>query len=312
MSQVKDYSVEEKLSSLVKLQKIDSKLDGLQILKGELPIEVSDLEDEIAGLNARQNRIEEEMNGIQQFIEDKKTLIKDSQDLIKKYEKQSDNVKNNREFEAINKEIEMQTLEVKLAEKHIKDATEDIAEKAKQLELAKKAVATKEGNLKGKKSELEKIIAETDKEEKNYNKQAAAAREQERLAAAGAEPDAADLPVRCLETAHERGRTVQVPHRALVGHGEHRLHELRDLPPGRPFTRVQVRRKGAEADVGEPPRNVPDVIVEAHRLVQDQQPGSRIRALGLGEIAGDRVPIRAGERVVAIDERGRIGNSAGN
>lgn len=178
MSQVKDYSVEEKLSSLVKLQKIDSKLDGLQILKGELPIEVSDLEDEIAGLNARQNRIEEEMNGIQQFIEDKKTLIKDSQDLIKKYEKQSDNVKNNREFEAINKEIEMQTLEVKLAEKHIKDATEDIAEKAKQLELAKKAVATKEGNLKGKKSELEKIIAETDKEEKNYNKQAAAAREQ--------------------------------------------------------------------------------------------------------------------------------------
>ena len=178
MSQVKDYSVEEKLSSLVKLQKIDSKLDGLQILKGELPIEVSDLEDEIAGLNARQNRIEEEMNGIQQFIEDKKTLIKDSQELIKKYEKQSDNVKNNREFEAINKEIEMQTLEVKLAEKHIKDATEDIAEKAKQLELAKKAVATKEGNLKGKKSELEKIIAETDKEEKNYNKQAAAAREQ--------------------------------------------------------------------------------------------------------------------------------------
>jgi predicted nucleic acid-binding Zn-ribbon protein len=178
MAQVKDYSVEEKLSSLVKLQKIDSKLDGLQILKGELPIEVSDLEDEIAGLNARQNRIEEEMNGIQQFIEDKKTLIKDSQDLIKKYEKQSDNVKNNREFEAINKEIEMQTLEVKLAEKHIKDATEDIAEKAKQLELAKKAVATKEGNLKGKKSELEKIIAETDKEEKNYNKQAAAAREQ--------------------------------------------------------------------------------------------------------------------------------------
>ena len=178
MAQVKDYSVEEKLSSLVKLQKIDSKLDGLQILKGELPIEVSDLEDEIAGLNARQNRIEEEMNGIQQFIEDKKTLIKDSQELIKKYEKQSDNVKNNREFEAINKEIEMQTLEVKLAEKHIKDATEDIAEKAKQLELAKKAVATKEGNLKGKKSELEKIIGETDKEEKNYNKQAAAAREQ--------------------------------------------------------------------------------------------------------------------------------------
>ncbi|MEO8569841.1 MAG: C4-type zinc ribbon domain-containing protein [Ginsengibacter sp.] len=177
MSQVKDYSVEEKLSSLVKLQKVDSKLDGIQILKGELPIEVSDLEDEIEGLHARQNRIEEEINGMQQFIEDKKTLIKDAHDLIKKYEKQSDNVKNNREFEAINKEIEMQTLETKLAEKHIKDATEEIAEKGKQLELAKKAVATKETNLKGKKGELEKIIAETDKEEKNYKKQAEGARE---------------------------------------------------------------------------------------------------------------------------------------
>ena len=76
MAQVKDYSVEEKLTSLVKLQKVDSKLDGIEILKGELPIEVSDLEDEIAGLNARQNRIEEEINGMQQFIEDKKTAIK--------------------------------------------------------------------------------------------------------------------------------------------------------------------------------------------------------------------------------------------
>ncbi|HXS55442.1 MAG TPA: C4-type zinc ribbon domain-containing protein [Hanamia sp.] len=176
MAQVKEYSVEEKLSSLVKLQKVDSKLDGIQILKGELPIEVRDLEDEITGLNARQNRIEEEMNGIQQFIEEKKAAIKDAQDLIKKYEKQSDNVKNNREFEAISKEMEMQTLEVKLAEKHIKDATEDIAEKGKQLELAKKAISVKENNLKAKKSELEKIIEETDKEEKHYRKLEAEAR----------------------------------------------------------------------------------------------------------------------------------------
>ena len=176
MAQVKEYSVEEKLASLIKLQKVDSKLDGIQILKGELPIEVSDLEDEIAGLNARQNRIEEEVNGIQQFIEEKRTTIKDAQELIKKYEKQSDNVKNNREFEAISKEMEMQTLEVKLAEKHIKDATEDLAEKGKQLELAKKAIAVKEGNLKGKKSELEKIIEETDKEEKHYKKLEEAAR----------------------------------------------------------------------------------------------------------------------------------------
>ena len=176
MAAVKEFSVEEKLSSLVRLQKIDSKLDEIQILKGELPMEVKDLEDEIEGLHARQLRVEEEINGITEFIEQKKEGIKEAQALIKKYEKQSDNVKNNREFEAINKEIEMQQLEEKLCEKHIKDATEEIAEKAKQLEFAKKAVSTKEGNLSGKKGELEKIINETEKEEKHYNKDAASAR----------------------------------------------------------------------------------------------------------------------------------------
>ena len=117
MANVKEVAVEEKLSSLVNLQKIESKLDEIQILKGELPMEVSDLEDEITGLHARQTRVEEEINGIQEFIEQKKNLIKDAQALVKKYEKQSSNVKNNREFEAINKEMELQALEVKLAEK---------------------------------------------------------------------------------------------------------------------------------------------------------------------------------------------------
>jgi predicted nucleic acid-binding Zn-ribbon protein len=176
MPSVKEFSVEEKLSSLVRLQKIDSKLDEVQILKGELPMEVKDLEDEIEGLHARQTRVEEEINGIQEFIEQKKEGIKEAQALIKKYEKQSENVKNNREFEAINKEIEMQQLEEKLCEKHIKDATEEIGEKARQLDLAKKAVSSKEANLSGKKAELEKIINETEKEEKHYNKDAAAAR----------------------------------------------------------------------------------------------------------------------------------------
>jgi predicted nucleic acid-binding Zn-ribbon protein len=176
MASVKEFSVEEKLSSLVRLQKIDSKLDEIQILKGELPMEVKDLEDEIEGLHARQTRIEEEINGIQEFIEQKKEGIKEAQALIKKYEKQSDNVKNSREFEALNKEIEMQQLEEKLCEKHIKDATEEIADKARQLELAKKAVSTKESNLSGKKSELEKIILETEKEETQFNKEATTAR----------------------------------------------------------------------------------------------------------------------------------------
>ncbi|HVG15968.1 MAG TPA: hypothetical protein VM935_13435, partial [Chitinophagaceae bacterium] len=86
MANVKEYSVEEKLSSLVSLQKVDSKLDEIQVLKGELPMEVSDLEDEIQGLHARQLRIEEEINGITDFIEQKKTAIKDAIEAEKKYE----------------------------------------------------------------------------------------------------------------------------------------------------------------------------------------------------------------------------------
>ncbi|MEO6070963.1 MAG: C4-type zinc ribbon domain-containing protein [Chitinophagaceae bacterium] len=170
MANVKEYSVEEKLTSLVNLQKVDSKLDEIRILKGELPMEVADLEDEIHGLHARQMRIEEEINGITDFIAQKKEAIKESEALVKKYEKQSENVKNNREFEAINKEIEMQQLEVKLCEKHIKDANEEISEKAVALEKAKKALGAKEGVLGAKKGELEKIIVSTEKEEKQFNK----------------------------------------------------------------------------------------------------------------------------------------------
>jgi len=168
MATVKDFSVEEKLTALVKLQKVDSKLDEIGILKGELPMEVSDLEDEIQGLHARQMRIEEEINGISDFIEKKKEVIKDAEALIKKYEKQSENVKNNREFEAINKEMEMQNLEVKLAEKHIKDANEEIAEKIKVLDSAKKQIASKDSVLNNKKSELQKIIGDTEIEETQY------------------------------------------------------------------------------------------------------------------------------------------------
>jgi predicted nucleic acid-binding Zn-ribbon protein len=176
MASVKDFSVEDKLKNLLQLQKIDSKLDEIQVLKGELPMEVSDLEDEITGLNARQTRIEEEINGISEFIEGKKSMVKDSEALIAKYEKQSENVKNNREFEAINKEIEDQQLEIKLCEKHIRDANEELTEKIKGLDLAKKAVASKEGVLNHKKSELEKIIADTEKEETELNKTSADAR----------------------------------------------------------------------------------------------------------------------------------------
>jgi len=176
MATAKEYSVEEKLAALLNLQKVESKLDAIAILKGELPIEVRDLEDEIQGLHSRETRMEEEINGINEFIEQKKQTIVQSSELIKKYEKQSDNVKNNREYEAINKELEMQTLEVKLAERHMKDANEEIADKARALDVVKKNIANKEANLKVKKSELDKIIAETEKEEKEFAALSAKAR----------------------------------------------------------------------------------------------------------------------------------------
>lgn len=176
MAHIKEFSVEEKLASLINLQKIDSKLDEIKILKGELPMEVADLEDEIQGLHSRQTRIEEEINGVTEFIEERKTAIKDSEELIKKYEKDSENVKNNREFEAINKEIEMQQLEIKLAEKHIKDANEEIAEKVVLLEKAKKNLNSKEGVLEVKKAELEKIITANEKDEKEFLKLAETAK----------------------------------------------------------------------------------------------------------------------------------------
>jgi predicted nucleic acid-binding Zn-ribbon protein len=176
MASVKDFSVEEKLVNLHKLQTVDSSIDQIEILRGELPMEVKDLEDEVHGLVNRQNRIEEEINGITEFIESKKAAIKQSEELIAKYEKQSENVKNNREFEAINKELEMQGLEIKLAEKHIRDANEELTEKIKVLDAAKKTIAVKDGVLTHKKSELEKIIADTEIEEKELRANSEAAR----------------------------------------------------------------------------------------------------------------------------------------
>jgi predicted nucleic acid-binding Zn-ribbon protein len=176
MASVKDFSVEEKLVNLYRLQRVDSSIDEIEILRGELPMEVKDLEDEVQGLVNRQVRIEEEINGITEFIETKKAAIKESEALLAKYESQSENVKNNREFEAINKELEMQGLEIKLAEKHIRDANEDLGEKIKALDAAKKTIASKDGVLTHKKSELEKIIADTEIEEKELRTKSEEAR----------------------------------------------------------------------------------------------------------------------------------------
>lgn len=165
MATVKDFSVEEKLVAVLTLQKIDSKIDEIKTLKGELPMEVKDLEDEIEGLQTRIQNIDAEINSINSFVTQKTDAKKEAQALIKKYEKQQDNVKNNREFEAINKEIEMQELEVRLNEKHIKDAGFELKEREAQLQRTQEKINVLEEALKVKKKELEKIIGETEKEE---------------------------------------------------------------------------------------------------------------------------------------------------
>lgn len=166
MANVKDFSVEEKLIAVLTLQKIDSKIDEIQTLKGELPMEVKDLEDEIEGLQTRVNNIDAEIDSINKFIVQKTDAKKDAQALIKKYEKQQDNVKNNREFEAINKEMEMQELEVRLNEKHIKDAGFELKDREAQRNRTLDKINDLRDALKTKKTELEKIITETEKEEK--------------------------------------------------------------------------------------------------------------------------------------------------
>ena len=165
-----DTSIEEALRNLYKLQKIDSKIDEIQILKGELPMEVKDLEDELTGLKTRISKIEEDLQQVEGNISNRKNSIKESESLIKKYQKQQNNVKNNREYDALSKEIEMQKLEIQLNEKRIRDAEADMAQRSEQIDLAKKSIKEKDKNLKIKREELEHIIEETDAEEKALQK----------------------------------------------------------------------------------------------------------------------------------------------
>lgn len=164
-STTQDFSIQEKLVNVLKLQKIDSKLDQLNVQKGELPMEVADLEDEVKGLETRSNNINLELEKIENYIQSRKDAKKESEELIKKYEKQQDNVKNSREFEAITKEIEMQNLEMRLCDKNIKDAQIELEKKNDQKISTNRLLEGKVEILKQKKDELVKIISETEKEE---------------------------------------------------------------------------------------------------------------------------------------------------
>lgn len=160
-----DISVEDKLKALYNLQTADTEIDKIKILRGELPLEVQDLEDEIAGLETRANNYKEEVANVEQSVVTKKNEIKDSEALIKKYEEQQMNVRNNREFDSLSKEIEFQTLEIELCEKRIREFTAQVTDKNEIIKKANTVLEDRQDDLDTKKTELDEIIADTQKEE---------------------------------------------------------------------------------------------------------------------------------------------------
>lgn len=165
-----DATVAEKLDALYELQKIDSEIDRIRTVRGELPLEVQDLEDEIGGLETRIAKIQEEIKEIEVEVSDRKNASKDADTAIGKYKEQQKNVRNNREYESLSKEIEFQELEIKLHEKKTKEAKARIAQKKELLDEAKERLSFRKEDLKVKKSELDEIIAETQKDEESLAK----------------------------------------------------------------------------------------------------------------------------------------------
>lgn len=167
---VAEMSVKEKLKALYDLQQVDTDIDKIKILRGELPLEVRDLEDEIEGLETRVGNIEAEMKTLQEAISKKNNEIANAQSMIKKYEEQQNNVRNNREYDSLSKEIEFQTLEIELAEKRKKEFSEQVEEKEVLIADSNAVLDERKGDLNNKKSELDEIISDTQKEEEILDK----------------------------------------------------------------------------------------------------------------------------------------------
>ena len=163
--QQQELSVEEKLQHLYELQRIDTEIDKIKTLRGELPLEVQDLEDELAGLETRLENLRSEISEADKSVATKKQEIAKSEELIKKYSEQLDNVRNNREYDALTKEVEFQKLEIELQQKRIRESQKTKAEKEVNLEISSKQYEEKRADLEAKKAELEDIVAETHKDE---------------------------------------------------------------------------------------------------------------------------------------------------
>lgn len=170
-----DVPVEEKLKALYELQTIDSKIDKIRTIRGELPLEVRDLEDAVAGLETRLQNLQDEEKAMEDGIAQKKNTMKEAQAAIKKYESQQNKVRNNREYDSITKEIEFQNLEIQLSEKRIKEYKASILSKKEIIEASEKELKERKADLKHKMNELEDIVSETQKEEEGLIKKSKAA-----------------------------------------------------------------------------------------------------------------------------------------
>ena len=159
-------SVEEKLKALYDLQCVDSEIDQLRIVRGELPVEIQDLEDEIVRLEARLEKFAEEKSTLKSDQKDKKVAIKNSEELIVRYKKQLENIKNNREFTSLTKELEFQELEIQLSDKRTNEIKAKVLMKDEVIASTTEDLNENKEDLEGKNSELAEIIAETEKEEK--------------------------------------------------------------------------------------------------------------------------------------------------
>lgn len=166
-----EFSVEDKLKALYNLQTIDSEIDRIRTIRGELPLEVQDLEDDIAGLETRLQNLTDEVNVFEDAIVQRKNMITDALTAIKKYEEQQSKVRNNREFDSLNKEIEFQNLEIQLCEKKMNEFRANIEAKNVMIDGAKLNLEERQKDLEAKKAELDSIIAETEKDEAKLAKQ---------------------------------------------------------------------------------------------------------------------------------------------
>ena len=160
-----EITVERKLIELYTLQQVDSKIDKIRIIRGELPLEVQDLEDEIAGIETRIEKYNEELEKFSKDIVEYKNKIKEATALIKKYEEQQNNVRNNREYESLTKEIEYQSLDIQLCEKRINDCTKKSEMLKISLNETNARLEERKSDLELKKNELSSIVEETEKEE---------------------------------------------------------------------------------------------------------------------------------------------------